>query len=167
MKLKICCLILIVVLLCSCRAEEKTFSVPVNYTADAVMNVYENARENTYKLSIISRDSNYSIKMSSGNQIWNNAYLSGGRCILSNDKFPDCSVTIENFKTEKNLVQDIDLSKFQNTEDGLSEEVIYWDSTFRHVLSFSTENMLPDTIFIYKNDDLVKTIEYENMKKEE
>lgn len=167
MKLKICCLILIVVLLCSCKAEDKTFSIPVNYTADVSMKVYEQTRENTYNLSIICRDFNYSIKTSSGKQTWNTAYLSGGRCVLSNDKFPDSSVTIENFKTEKYLVQDLDLSKFENTEDGLSEEIIYWDGTFRHVLRFSSENLLPDTIFIYKNDDLVKTIEYENMKIEE
>lgn len=167
MKLKICCLILIVFLLSSCKKEDKTFSIPVNYTADAVMQVYEQTREDTYNLSIISRDNNYSIKTTSGNQTWNTAYLSGGRCVLSNDKFPDGSVTIENFKTEKYLVQDIDLSKFQNTVDGLSEEIIYWDGTFRHVLSFSSENLLPDTIFIYKNDDLVKTIKYENIKVEE
>ncbi|MDF2616892.1 MAG: hypothetical protein K0Q47_1547 [Sedimentibacter sp.] len=167
MKLKICCLILIVFLLSSCKAEDKTFSIPVNYTADAVVKVFAPTREDIYNLNIICRDNNYSIKLSAGNQTWNTAYLSGGRCVLSNDKFPDSSVTIENFKTEKYLVQDIDLTKFQNTEDGLSEEIIYWDGTFRHVLSFNSENLLPDTIFIYKNDDLVKTIKYENIKIEE
>ena len=164
MKLKICCLILTVAVLCSCSAENDTYVIPVDYTGEAVMKVYTNKSENAYRVSIICRDNNYSIRMDSGKESWNTAYLSGSRCVLSNDKFPDGSVTIENFHVDKMLVHDFDLGKFDNSSDALTEEIIYWDGTYKHVLNFNNENLLPGTIFIYKNDILVKAIEYENIK---
>lgn len=167
MKLKVCCLVLTTVLLFGCKAENKVYVIPSDYTGAAVMKVYNKNTENTYNVNIIARDDNYSIRTTAGGETWNTAYLSGGRCVLSNDKFPDGSVTIEDFHLEKLLVHDFDLEKFDNSYDPSSDETIYYDGTYKHVLKFSGETMLPKAIHIYKNDNLVKTIEYENIKIEE
>lgn len=167
MRLKFCFAILATVLLFGCKAESKVYVIPSDYTGAAVMKVYADNTENTYNVNIIVRGGNYSIRTTAGGETWNTAYLSGGRCVLNNDKFPDGSVTIEDFQLEKLLVHDFDLEKFDNSSDPSSDETIYYDGTYRHDLKFSRETMLPESIHIYKNDNLVKTIEYENIKIEE
>lgn len=165
MKNIILCLVLIVAL-CGCSKKQKEFVLPVNYTGVASMKVYTDKTENDYKVNIICRDENYSIRTESNNEAWNYAYVSGNRCILNNDKFPESSVTIENFKIMDSIVYDFDFNKF-NVVEKLPEELIYFDGTYKHILNFSKENMLPKTIFIYKNDKLVKAIQYEKLSMEE
>ena len=158
--------LILLIVLSGCTAESKQFILPINYTGEALMKVYTDKTENNYKINIICRDGNYSIRTESENEAWNYAYVSGNRCILSNDKFPESSVTIENFQLTDVLLQDFDLEKFDIAED-LPDELIYWDGTYKHILSFSKENLLPKTIFIYKNDKLVKAIQYEKINIEE
>lgn len=168
--IKLCSILIIIIVilmtLCGCSKEPDPFILPVNYTGELLMKVYTDKTENNYKVSIISRDGNYSIRTESENEAWNYAYVTGNKCILSNDKFPESSVTIENFKIKDTLIHDYDLSKFDVLED-LPEELIYFDGTNKHVLNFSKENLLPHTIFIYNNDKLVKAIQYENLNIEE
>ncbi|HAQ40905.1 MAG TPA: hypothetical protein DCM73_08785 [Clostridiales bacterium] len=167
MKLKILCLILILSTLCGCSVKADPFVIPVNYTGEALMKVYTDKSENAYKVNIICRDGNYSFRADSGTQSWNIAYLSGSRCVLNNDKFPEDSVVIENFQLTDSLVYDFDLSKFDSSLDIMPEELVYFEGTYKHVLNFSKESLLPETIFIYKNDKLVKTIQYEKINIEE
>ncbi len=167
MKLKVLCLILILSTLCGCSVKADPFVIPVNYTGEALMKVYTDKSENAYKVNIICRDGNYSFRADSGTQSWNIAYLSGSRCVLNNDKFPEDSVVIENFQLTDSLVYDFDLSKFDSSLDIMPEELVYFDGTYKHVLNFSKESLLPETIFIYKNDKLVKTIQYEKINIEE
>jgi len=167
MKLKVLCLILILSTLCGCSVKADPFVIPVNYTGAALMKVYTDKSENAYKVNIICRDGNYSFRADSGTQSWNIAYLSGSRCVLNNDKFPEDSVVIENFQLTDSLVYDFDLSKFDSSLDIMPEELVYFDGTYKHVLNFSKESLLPETIFIYKNDKLVKTIQYEKINIEE
>ncbi len=167
MKLKVLCLILILSTLCGCSVKAAPFVIPVNYTGEALMKVYTDKSENAYKVNIICRDGNYSFRADSGTQSWNIAYLSGSRCVLNNDKFPEDSVVIENFQLTDSLVYDFDLSKFDSSLDIMPEELVYFDGTYKHVLNFSKESLLPETIFIYKNDKLVKTIQYEKINIEE
>lgn len=156
----------IMLMLSGCSSEQDPFLLPVNYTGEAFMKVYTDKSENEYRVNIISRDGNYSIRTESEKEAWNYAYLSGGRCILTNDKFPESSVTIENFKLTDSLIYDFDFEKF-NLAENLSEELVYWDGIYKHVLNFSKETRLPETIFIYKNDKLVKAIKYEKLNVEE
>ena len=165
MKFVMLCFIILIVL-SGCTSAADPFILPVNYTGDALMKVYTDKTENDYKVNIICRDGNYSIRTESENEAWNYAYVSGNRCILTNDKFPESSVTIENFQLAEVLLQDFDFGKFDVLED-IPEELIYWDGTYKHVLNFSKENLLPKTIFIYKNDKLVKAIQYEKLVIEE
>lgn len=168
MKLKIICLILFVITVCGCsNVSDNPFMIPVNYTGEAVMKVYTENSENAYRVNIICRDSNYSIKVNSGKESWNSAFLSGNRCVLNNDKFPENSVVIENFNITDSLIYDFDLQKFDSHLDVLPEELVYFDGTYKHVLSFDKERLLPGSIFIYKNDNLVKTIYYEKINVEE
>lgn len=167
MKLKILCLMFMVLAVCGCSAKVDPFVIPVNYTGEALMKVYTENSENTYKVNIICRDGNYSFRTDATTQAWNFAYLSGNRCILNNDKFPENSVVIENFKLSDSLIYDFDLTKFDISIDTMPEELVYFDGTYKHVLNFSKERLLPSTIFIYKNDKLVKTIQYEKMNVEE
>ena len=153
-------------MLIGCSSEQDPFVIPVNYTGEALMKVYTDKTENDYKVNIICRDGNYSIRMESENEAWNYAYLSGERCIMTNDRFPESSVTIENFKLTESLIYDFDFEKY-NLAENLSEELVYWDGTYKHVLNFSKESRLPESIFIYKNDKLVKAIQYERIKVEE
>ncbi|NLJ57287.1 MAG: hypothetical protein GX339_00400 [Tissierellia bacterium] len=161
----IICLITTIVL-CGCSVEQDPYVLPVDYTGEALMKVYTDEIENDYRVNIICRDGNYSIRTESANEAWNYAYVSGDRCILTNDKFPDSSVTIENFKLKDTLIHDFDFGKFDVVEE-LPEELIYWDGNYKHILNFSDENKLPETIFIYKNDKLVKAIQYEKLNIEE
>lgn len=167
MKLKILCLILILSTVCGCSAKADPFVIPVNYTGEALMKVYSDKSENAYKVNIVCRDGNYSFRADTGTQSWNFAYLSGSRCVLNNDKFPEDSVVIEDFKLADSLVYDFDLAKFDSSLDIMPEELVYYDGTYKHVLNFSKESLLPKTIFIYKNDNLVKTIQYEKINIEE
>lgn len=165
MKFIMLCFILMFVI-CGCTAKNDPFILPVNYTGEALMKVYTDKTENDYKVNIISRDGSFSIRTESENEAWNYAYVTGNRCILTNDKFPESSVTIENFQLTEILLHDFDFGKFDVLDD-MPEELIYWDGTYRHVLNFSKENLLPKTIFIYKNDKLVKAIQYEKIYIEE
>lgn len=167
MRLKILCLVLILWLVCGCSARTEPFIIPVNYTGEALMKVYTDNSENPYKVSIVCREGNYSFRADTAAQSWNFAYLSGDRCILNNDKFPESSAVIENFKLADSLIYDFDLGKFDSSSDAIPEELVYFDGTYKHVLSFSKESLLPETIFIYKNDNLVKTIQYEKINIEE
>lgn len=167
MKLKILCLILIIFTVCGCSAKIDPYVIPVNYTGEALMKVYTENSKNAYKLNIICRNNNYSFKTDSSSIIWNTAYLSGNRCVLNNDKFPENSVVIEDFKLADSLVYDFDLTKFDNRVETIPDELVYYDGTYKHVLNFSKESLLPASIFIYKNDDLVKTIQYEKINIEE
>jgi outer membrane lipoprotein-sorting protein len=165
MRLIIFILVLLMAL-SGCTAEDKPFILPVNYSANALMKVYTDKTENDYKINIICRDGNYSIRTETENEAWNCAYVSGNRCILNNDKFPESSVTIENYKLNDTLLHDFDFGKFDVFED-IPEELVYWDGEYKHVLNFSKDNMLPKTIFIYKYDKLVKAIQYEKINIEE
>ena len=165
MRLTVLCLVLLIVV-SGCTAEDNPFILPVNYTGEALMKVYTDKTENDYKVNIICRDGNYSIRTESENEAWNYAYVSGNRCILNNDKFPESSVTIENFKLNETLMHDFNFGKFDVLED-IPEELIYWDGEYKHVLNFSKENLLPKTIFIYYSDKLVKAIQYEIINIEE
>ena len=165
MKNIILCLILISAL-CGCSKKQQEFVLPINYTGVASMKVYTDKTENDYKINIICRDENYSIRTESNNEAWNYAYVSGNRCILNNDKFPESSVTIDNFKIMDSIIYDFDFKKFNVVEE-LPEELIFFDGTYKHILNFSKENMLPKSIFIYKNDKLVKAIQYEKLSMEE
>lgn len=167
MKLKVLCLVLIVMTVCGCSAEPGHYVIPVNYTGEAFMKVYTKNSENDYKVNIICRDNNYSFKTQTNSSAWNAAFLSGDRCVLNNEKFPENSVVIENFKLADSLVHDFDLSKFDVNLDAIPDELVYYDGTNRHVLNFSKESLLPASIFIYKNDDLVKTITYEEINVEQ
>lgn len=167
MKLKIMCLVLLIFAICGCSAEVDPFVIPVNYTGEALMKVYTENSDNAYKVNIICRDGNYSFRTNTEKESWNVAYLSGNRSVLNNDKFPESSVVIENFKLSDFLVYDFDLAKFDSSLDTMPEELVYFDGTYKHVLNFSKENLLPATIFIYKNDNLVKTIQYEKINMEQ
>lgn len=167
MKLKVLCLIFMILAVCGCAAKVDPFVIPVNYTGEALMKVYTENSENAYKVNIVCRDGNYSFRTDAATQSWNSAYLSGNRCVLNNDKFPESSVVIENFKLADSFVYDFDLTKFDISMDTMPEELVYFDGTYKHVLNFSKERLLPSTIFIYKNDNLVKTIQYEKMNIEE
>lgn len=169
MKLKVLCLIFMLILLVSgCSKEQKDpYVIPDNYTGEALMKVYIINSENAYKLNIICRDDNYSVRANTEDIAWNLAFLSGNRCVMNNDKFPENSVVIDNFKLADSFIYDFDLSKFKKSADLLADELVYFDGTYKHVLNFSKESLLPSTIFIYKNDDLVKTITYEKLFPEE
>ena len=159
-------LIVLMVLLSACASGDKPFILPLNYSGEALMKVYTDKTENDYKVNIICRDGNYSIRTESENEAWNYAFVSGNRCILNNDKFPESSVTIENFKIKDSLIYDFDFGKFDVLEE-IPEELIYWDGEYKHVLNFSKETFLPKTIHIYDKDKLVKAIQYETIRIEE
>jgi len=152
--------------LSACSSGQKPFIMPVNYSCEALMKVYTDKTENEYKVNIICRDGNYSIRTESENEAWNYAFVSGNRCILNNDKFPESSVTIEDFRINDSLIYDFDFGKFDVLEE-IPEELIYWDGEYKHVLNFSKETLLPKTIHIYNKDKLIKAIEYETIKIEE
>ena len=107
MKFIMLCLISLIVL-SGCTASDNPFVLPVNYTGEAFMKVYTDNTENDYRVNVIRREGNYSIRAETENGAWNYAVVSGNRCILTNDKFPDRSVTIENFKLAGNLFIDFD-----------------------------------------------------------
>lgn len=165
MKFIMLCLISLIVL-SGCTANDNPFVLPVNYTGEAFMKVYTDNTENDYRVNVIRREGNYSIRAETENGAWNYAVVSGNRCILTNDKFPDSSVTIENFQLAGQLFHDYDFGKFDILEE-MPKELIYFDGTYKHVLNFSKENLLPESIFIYKNEKLVKAIQYEKLNIEE
>ncbi len=165
--LKLMCLILFVVTLFGCSVKDKSYIIPANYTSEALVKVFTDKTEDLYKVGIICRDGNYSFTVNAENTKWNIAFLSDGRCILSNEKFHDGSIIINDFKIADSLISDFDLSKFNNLSDSIPEELIYWDGAFKHVLKFDKENLLPGTIFIYKKNNLVKAIQYDKINIEE
>lgn len=165
--IKILCVVLIFIVLCGCRAKDESYILPTKYTGEAVLKVYTDKSENNYNVKILCRDGNFNLTVGDGSDSWNMACLADNRCILNNVKFPESSVTIENFKLSNTLLYDFDLKKFQSTPEPLPDELVFWDGTYKHVLNFSKENLLPKTIFIYKNDILVKAIQYDKINIEQ
>jgi len=145
--------------------KEKHYVIPVNYSGEATVKIYTDKTENTYAVKIVCKDGNYSFIVNDGSANWN-ITMDGGACTLNNDKFKDNNVTINNFKIADSLIDEFNLGKFNNLQDNMPDELIYWDGTYKHVLNFSKENLLPENIFIYKNDVLVKTIQYDKLKME-
>jgi len=157
--------IIFLILICifsGCSIKEEPYIIPEDYTGEAIVKVYTQKTENVYDVKIACRDNNFSININEGTTRWTIA-MDGDTCNLINDNFKDNMVTINNFKLADSLVTDLDLSKFDNSLAPVSNELIYWDGTFKHVLNFSKENLLPENIFIYKNDNLVKAIQYNKL----
>lgn len=149
-------------ILAGCSVKNESFVIPANYTGQANMKVYTDNTENSYNVKIMCKDGDYSFVIDEGSSCWSVDYTDNV-CVLSNDKFKDSSVRIDNFKMNNPLVYEFDLNKFNSSVDPIPEELIYWDGTYKHVLNFSKENLLPDKIFIYKNDNLVKAIQYDEI----
>lgn len=166
MRSRILILLILSMLMVGCKANSKTNIIPQNYTSEIVLKLYNKEGENSYKIDFLCRENNYSIKATTPFQSWNTSYLSDSRFIINNDKFPESSSIIENFKLSKQLIYDFDLEKFKTTSQVVSDQLIYCDGTYKHLLNFSKENFLPESILIYKNDKLVKTIQYEKIKVE-
>lgn len=165
----IICIILICIIIGGCSVKDESFVIPVNYTGEASMKVYTDNTENTYNVKIKCKDGDYNLIIDEGSSLWGIDYIDGS-CVLNNNKFKENSVRIDNFKMMNPLIYEFDLSKFNNNSvDPIPEELIYWDGTYKHVLNFSKENLLPEKIFIYKNDNLVKAIQYNeiNIEKEQ
>lgn len=163
----IICIVLICIILIGCSKENEPFVIPVNYTADASVIVYTDKTENSYNVKITCKNDSYNFTIDDGSSLWNISY-EGKVCTLYNDKFKESSVQIDNFKIADSLLSEFNLSKFNTSLDPVPEELIYFDGTYKHVLDFSKENLLPEKIFIYKNDNLVKAIQYNkiNIEKE-
>lgn len=164
-------LIAIAILFCSiligCSIKNESFTIPVNYTSEATVKVYTDKTENTYNVKITCKNGSYDFTIDEGYSLWNISY-DGNVCVLNNDKFKENSIEIHDFKIAGLLLSEFNLNKFNTSLDPIPEELIYWDGTYKHVLNFSKENLLPDKIFIYKNDNLVKAIQYNkiNIEKE-
>ena len=163
----IICLVLICIFLIGCSKENEPFVIPVNYTADASVIAYTDKTENSYNVKITCKNDGYNFTIDDGSSYWNISY-EGKVCTLLNDKFKENSVQIDNFKIGDSLLSEFNLNKFNTSLDPVPEELIYWDGTYKHVLDFSKDNLLPEKIFIYKNDNLVKAIHYNkiNIEKE-
>lgn len=155
-------LIFLLVSISGC-AKKEPFVIPVNYSGEAVVKSYTDKTENTYNVKIIIKDGTYSLNIDDDKANWNIS-INENSCVLYNEKFKDNMITINNFKLKDSIISEFDLSKFNNNEDPIPEEIIYWDGTYKHVLNFSKENLLPKNIFIYKNENLVKAIEYTKME---
>ena len=159
---------LIFIFLVGCSIKNEPFVIPVNYTGEANVKVYTDKTENTYSVKITCKNGGYNFTIDEGSSLWNISY-EGNVCVLNNDKFKESSVEIDNFKIAETLLSEFNLNKFNTSVDPIPEELIYWDGTYKHVLNFSKENLLPEKIFIYKNDNLVKAIQYNiiNIEKEQ
>ncbi|MDD2494423.1 MAG: hypothetical protein PHE29_04445 [Tissierellia bacterium] len=145
------------------KKELEPFVIPVNYSGEALVKSYTGETENTYNVRIIINDGAYSLNIDDGSTKWNIS-VDDSSCVLYNDKFKENIVKINNFKIRDSIISDFDLGKFSNFKDSIPKELIYWDGTYKHVLNFSKENLLPEKIFIYKNENLVKAIEYKNIE---
>lgn len=155
-------LLVLTCILAGCSAEKNFFIIPHNYSGEAVVKIYSEKKENTYNVNIKCRDGNYSLNFDDGEIKWSLSVYDD-KCSLNNEKFKDNFVVINEFNISHSLISEFDLSKFDYSEGPKPEEIIYWDGTYKHVLNFNKENLLPDNIFIYKNDNLVKTIQYSKL----
>lgn len=155
----IVCFILICITLMGCSSKNEQYIIPVNYSGEASVEVFEDKTKNSYDVKIICKDGGYNFTINDGDSLWNVAYKDNV-CYLNNDKFNENSVRLDNFKIIDSLLSEFDFSKFDISIDPVPKELIYWDGTYKHVLNFSKENLLPEKIFIYKNDNLVKAIQY-------
>ncbi len=158
-------LFILICFITGCSIQEKSYVIPVNYSGEASVKVYTDKSENTYDVKVTCRDGNYSFNISNDSVNWD-ILINGETCILKNNKLKDCESTINNFKIGDLMLTEFDFSKFIDTEGPIPKELIYWDGTYKHVLNFSKENLLPKNIFIYKNDKLVKTIYYNKLNAE-
>lgn len=164
-KLVVCVILFILLIgLCGCsEKQQKPFVIPVNYSSEVLVKLYTEETENTYNVRVIINEGTYSLNVNDGSMNWNIS-MDDSSCVLYNDKFKENIVKIDNFKIRDLVISDFNLSKFNNIAEPIPEELIYWDGTYKHVLNFSKENLLPENIFIYKDENLVKTIEYKNIE---
>lgn len=151
--------ILICVFLIGCSLKSAQYIIPINYTAEASVKVYTDKTENAYNVKIICKDGSYNFAIDDGSSVWDISYESNV-CVLNNNKFKESSVKINDFKIADSLLSEFNLNKFNVYLDPVPDELIYWDGIYKHILNFSKDNLLPEKIFIYKNDYLVKAIHY-------
>lgn len=162
----ITCIICISFILSGCFSHEKSFIIPLNYTCNAIVKIHTDKTENNYNVDIACKDNNYGFTISDEVTSWNILY-NEDKCVMSNGKFKENDIVIDNLKIRNMLMSEFDLSKFKFDDDNKRDKITYFDGIYKHVLTFSEENFLPNKIFVYKNNNLVKTIEYIEFKVEE
>lgn len=159
------CIMFLLLIVIGCSKKVETFVIPENYTAEVKLKAIAGETENEYKMEVTCLNESYNFKILSETGSWNIAFKDE-ECIMYNEKFTEASVTINNFKLKDSLINEFDLKKFDVTNENLPQELVYYDGNYKHVLKFNEENMLPKSIFIYKNDNLVKAIQYEKINVE-
>ena len=156
------CIMLLLLIISGCSKQDKAFVIPENYKADVKLTAITGDIKNEYNMVLTCLNDSYNFKVKDDDVSWNIAFK-GEDLIMYNEKFTEASVNIPNFKLKESLVSEFNLKKFDVTEENVPEQLVYYDGTYKHVLKFNKENKLPGSIFIYKNDNLVKTIHYEKI----
>lgn len=152
------------VLLWGCSSMEAEYVIPECYSGQGTMRVYTDKSTNEYEIDVREGpDSSFNLTVSNGGIAWS-IVCNGDKCTFSNNKFEASSVNIDNFKILDSLMSDFDLSKFELNGKASGDDVSYRDGVFTHVLAFNNKSYLPEKITVYKNDFLVKTIEYNDIK---
>lgn len=155
----IICIIIICIVFSGCFNREKSFVIPLNYSSNTVVKIYTDNAENNYNVNVTCKDNNYDFLINNETIFWGILY-NEDKCVMKNNKFKDDDIVINNLKIKDILMSEFDLSKFKYEDDNKKDKITYFDGVYKHVLMFGEKNVFPNKIFIYKNNNLVKTIEY-------
>lgn len=147
-------LCILMILITGCNKSNSVFSLPTEYYADAVLEVYNEKFESTYDLNIFYSNNKYKIIVNKSDDVKWCIVNDGVNCIIKNEKFKKDDIFIENISLNQ-LIIDLDLSKFNGMNN---DNAKFYLNEYKYLLDLDSDNELPKSITIFSNDKIVKKI---------
>lgn len=160
-KILVC--ILLVLALCGCKKTNKFYQAPLKYTAETVMTVNADNQDKEYMMNIACDINKYKITVK--NNLINYGILYDEEtCTLINDNFKENQVVLNNPTIIDSMLYEINLNKFTGMECDESNTITLNDGSFKNILVYDQKTFKPVKISVFRDDELVKTVEYNNVE---
>lgn len=152
-------LVFLIIILTGCNYKEVQYVSPQNYYSEAEFSVFSENSQNKYDLKIYHNLDKYKIIICNDELQWDLVF-DGVNCKLDNSKFKDNPILINNMNIIDKLIYELDLSKFEGVIYNNCEDIRYCINDFKYVLELGEESLYPKVVCVYKDNQLIKKINY-------
>lgn len=153
-------LISVIIIMVGCSSKNNSqFISPQNYYSEAELNVLSENSQNKYNLKMYHSLDKYKIIINNGTAQWDITY-DGVNCKMSNTKFENSPILLRNMKLLDELICEVDLSKFDGLTYKNCKDIRYCVNDLRYVLQLDEESYYPKVISVYRDNQLIKKINY-------
>lgn len=156
--------LVIILFLTGCSFRKTEYTAPKKYYSEILMTTHSDSEKQNvkYNMKILCNDEEYKIIINHGNVNFF-IQLTDGKCTLINDKFTDNQI-LGSLTVFENLYSEIDLDKFTGLKSKASNTVEAYEGLYKYVLEYNKNNFSPQKLYIYKDDFIIKTFEYNNVE---